>query len=236
MGNGVGSTILMMLTMVVVLYFLVVRPKQMQKEHQEAGRIQYSSSPDEEILASSKRYNVDWIFFIATILFLVCIYVSVTGIKIEKELYYPYHRTEPYVGLLVCSIIGGIISVLIFLWLSKVEITVTNKRVYGCAAFGKRVDLPIDSISAVGMSMFGGLAVGTSSGRIVFNLLKDRDAVHFAISELLIQRQSHEPSPTITQAIPLSDADEIKKYKELLDSGVITQEEFDAKKKQLLGL
>lgn len=33
-----------------------------------------------------------------------------------------------------------------------------------------------------------------------------------------------------------SSADELKKYKELLDSGVITQEEFDAKKKQLLGL
>lgn len=33
-----------------------------------------------------------------------------------------------------------------------------------------------------------------------------------------------------------SSADEIKKYKELLDSGIITQEEFDAKKKQLLGL
>ena len=31
-------------------------------------------------------------------------------------------------------------------------------------------------------------------------------------------------------------ADELKKYKELLDSGVISQEEFDAKKKQLLGL
>ena len=30
--------------------------------------------------------------------------------------------------------------------------------------------------------------------------------------------------------------DELKKYKELLDSGVITQEEFDAKKKQILGL
>ena len=34
----------------------------------------------------------------------------------------------------------------------------------------------------------------------------------------------------------LSIADEIKKFKELLDSGVITQEEFDAKKKELLGL
>lgn len=34
----------------------------------------------------------------------------------------------------------------------------------------------------------------------------------------------------------VSTADELKKYKELLDMGVITQEEFDAKKKQLLGL
>lgn len=33
-----------------------------------------------------------------------------------------------------------------------------------------------------------------------------------------------------------STADELKKYKDLLDSGVITQEEFDEKKKQLLSL
>lgn len=35
---------------------------------------------------------------------------------------------------------------------------------------------------------------------------------------------------------PTSAADEIKKYKELLDIGAITQEEFEQKKKQLLGL
>lgn len=34
----------------------------------------------------------------------------------------------------------------------------------------------------------------------------------------------------------VSAADELKKFKELLDMGVITQEEFNAKKKQLLGL
>ena len=38
------------------------------------------------------------------------------------------------------------------------------------------------------------------------------------------------------QEIPQSNADELKKYKDLLDSGVLSQEEFDAKKKQLLGL
>lgn len=38
------------------------------------------------------------------------------------------------------------------------------------------------------------------------------------------------------KSVPVSTTDELKKYKELLDSGVITQEEFDAKKKQLMGL
>lgn len=116
-------------------------------------------------------------------------------------------------------------------------ITVTDKRICGFIGFGKRVDLPLDSISAVGVSMFQGIAVGTSSGRIVFSMIKNRDLIHNEISNLLIQRQNQQtPVATFTQEIPLSNADEIKKYKELLDMGVITQDEFDAKKKQLLGL
>lgn len=37
-------------------------------------------------------------------------------------------------------------------------------------------------------------------------------------------------------AAPVDAAGEIKKFKELLDSGIITEEEFNAKKRQLLGL
>lgn len=46
--------------------------------------------------------------------------------------------------------------------------------------------------------------------------------------------------PQLTYAKPakpdLGTAEELKTYKELFDSGVITQDEFDAKKKQLLGV
>ncbi len=42
-------------------------------------------------------------------------------------------------------------------------------------------------------------------------------------------------APTVINSAP-SDADELLKFKNLLDMGVITQEEFDAKKKQILGL
>ena len=41
--------------------------------------------------------------------------------------------------------------------------------------------------------------------------------------------------PQATQPV-VDETELLKKYKELLDTGVITQEEFDAKKKQLLGL
>ena len=46
--------------------------------------------------------------------------------------------------------------------------------------------------------------------------------------------KSKEPQGTVIQQA--SAADELKKFKDLLDMGVISQDEFDAKKKQLLGL
>lgn len=42
------------------------------------------------------------------------------------------------------------------------------------------------------------------------------------------------PAPAAAAAV--SPLDELKKLKELLDMGIVTQEEFDAKKKQILGL
>lgn len=134
-------------------------------------------------------------------------------------------------------IVLAILGIIIYKRWSKVQITVTDKRVFGFDAVGKRVDLPLDSITAVGTSIFSGLAVTTASGAIKFAMLKNRDALHEAISKLLIERQSKPiATTTIKQEISQSNADELKKYKDLLDSGVISQEEFDAKKKQLLGL
>ena len=43
-------------------------------------------------------------------------------------------------------------------------------------------------------------------------------------------------SPAARSVSPLLAIEEVKKYKGLLDSGVMTQEEYDEKKKQLLGL
>lgn len=138
-----------------------------------------------------------------------------------------------FVGAVATAFIFGVIF---YYATRKIELTVTDKRVYGVATFGKRVDLPFDSISSVGTG-WKKIAVATSSGKIVFRGIKNCEKIHKALSALLMERQSKTPvATTIKQELPQSNADELKKYKELLDSGVITQEEFDAKKKQLLSL
>ena len=119
--------------------------------------------------------------------------------------------------------------------LSLCEITVSDKRVWGKTDFGKRVDLPLNQISAVAYGRFGGITVATASGAIHFWYLKNRDELHAAISQLLVVQQDKSAAPTVVMEKE-STPEELKKYKELLDSNIITQEEFDAKKKQLLGL
>lgn len=136
--------------------------------------------------------------------------------------------------ILVFSLIG----IITYKAMSKISLTVTDKRVYGTATFGKRVDLPLDSVSAIALGGMKGIAVTTASGAIKFALIKNREEIYSVVSKLLVDRQSGKKVEVTPNVAPQSNsnADELKKYKDLLDSGVITQEEFDAKKKQLLGL
>ena len=131
-----------------------------------------------------------------------------------------------------------VVWIIVMLAFKKVSLTVTNKRVYGTAAWGKRVDLPLDKISAVSTSFWKGIGVSTSSGIIKFKFIQNNNEIHSEISKLLLERQQNKSNPIEQEKKPeaTSATDELKKFKELLDSGVITQEEFDAKKKQLMGL
>lgn len=141
----------------------------------------------------------------------------------------------PILCLLIAIIVVSLYLLIFASSIQKTELTVTDKRVYGITTFGKRVDLPFDSISAVSMSSFKGIAIGTSSGRIVFKGIGNRDDLYATINKLLIERQKN-AAGNIHHEEATSTPDELKKYKDLLDSGIISQEEFDAKKKQLLGL
>ncbi len=129
-------------------------------------------------------------------------------------------------------------GLIVYCWLKSYEMVVTDKRVYGKVAWGKRVDLPLDSVSATSINrMFNRVSVATSSGRISFLAVKNSAEIFEKVNTLLVERQKEKTKSVPAQASPaVSAADEIKKFKELLDMGIITQEEFDAKKKELLGL
>ncbi|WP_445479187.1 DUF4429 domain-containing protein [Lysinibacillus irui] len=111
--------------------------------------------------------------------------------------------------------------------------------------------IPIKSITAIqfkdpgltaGYIQFAYSGSSESKGG-VFDAVKDENSVLFAKKELkqarelvdLIESKRH-ASSTPAQPTAVSAADEILKMKELLDAGILTQDEFDAKKKQLLGI
>ena len=85
---------------------------------------------------------------------------------------------------------------------------------------------------------------GVESKAGVFTAQFDENSVVFQKKNLkvaeeikdFLEKKISERATGATIVQQVSSADELKKFKELLDSGIITQEEFDAKKKQLLGL
>lgn len=151
-----------------------------------------------------------------------------------------FFNSNDYTPIFIIGLMVFFAALCLFIFaliISKTSITVTNKRVRGSTMFREFIDLPLDSISAVGVSAFKGIAISTSSGKISFRGIDNRDKIHRVISEQLVERQNKGRYATIVQQeAPQSNAEELKKFKELLDSGIITQEEFDKKKKQLLDL
>ena len=146
-----------------------------------------------------------------------------------------YYLTEGSVAIYFFLGIAFLVYSILLSMICNSEIIVTNKRVYGKNNRGKQVDIPVDSISSVGTGAFNGISVASSSGRISFWGMLNSYDLHSTITNLLINRQKG--VPTIEKKTePVGGAEEIIKYKNLLDAGIITQEEFDAKKKQLLGL
>lgn len=71
-----------------------------------------------------------------------------------------------------------------------------------------------------------------TAGTSKYNELKEKMP---GIYEDIQKRISNAMNPA-SNGTGISPADELKKFKGLLDEGVISQAEFDAKKKQLLGL
>jgi hypothetical protein len=190
----------------------------------------------ENIIVCGERWKLYYVF----------VPLSFVLSGIATAAYYDY--TQDFwqgVGAVYIGVLVGLIAFFNFVIFPSCTITVTDKRIHGKVRFGKRIDLPLDLVSSVSIGQFRTIGVATSSGVISFSLVKNAQEVHSEINKLLIERQSknnaHTPQQQAYTAQPQSmtysvNTDELKQLKELLDTGVITQEEFDTKKKQLLGI
>lgn len=113
--------------------------------------------------------------------------------------------------------------------------------------------IPINNITAIQLKK-PGITTGyiqfsqhgmMESKRGVWDATKDENTIIFnsksdyqqaiELKDYIEKLQTHATSP-VSLNTKGSDADELIKFKSLLDDGVITQEEFNAKKKQILGL
>ena len=131
----------------------------------------------------------------------------------------------------------GIIALIVFLAQSKCELCITENNVKGKTLFGKEVVLPLYMVSAYSTrKLFSTIAVATSSGITKFALIGNYAEIGNVLSKKINERQENTSNESKTTASQGNSMDDIIKLKSMLDSGIITQEEFDAKKKQLLGL
>lgn len=193
------------------------------------------------IIEGQRNKTLNMILGVAPIVFFVISLINFVKLYSDTvewlKTHYAYSwntQIEFYVG--VVFLIISIILLVLYIYCAKSNITVTNKRVYGRAVFGKRVDLPMDSVSAVSITSFlNGISVATSAGTIKFKLISNNAMIHQEISKQLVARQAPMTTGNIVQQNE-STIKQLEEYKKLLDNGTITQEEFDMKKKQLLGL
>lgn len=86
---------------------------------------------------------------------------------------------------------------------------------------GKRVVLRVEMLS--GVSLYG----QAGKCREMMDVLRQNE---------ILDKFAGEQKAVPSAAPALSTADELRKFKELLDMGIISQEDFDNKKQQLLGL
>jgi len=119
--------------------------------------------------------------------------------------------------------------------ITKKRIIMAQKQLLGEALQSVFLDNVNDITFSSGM-LFGTITIDTIKEKFNVGLDKIQATnINAEIHNLIHELKQKNESPA-TPAVSSDPTVELKKYKELLDTGVITQEDFDKKKAQLLGL
>ena len=139
----------------------------------------------------------------------------------------------PFILFAVFMIIGGFSTAVSGLRTLNQKIALTENCLMCNSYNGGTLNLQYEKIISVNkndaMKMIV-INIGTAKPISFLNLLNYNEVFEF------INKKISEISNEKASVNSIGAADELKKYKDLLDQGIITQEEFDAKKKQILGL
>mgnify|MGYP004588232265 FL=1 len=143
------------------------------------------------------------------------------------------------------TLTAGIIIIVAGLFIKvnteKCEITVTNKRIFGKPAHNKEVDIPWNQITGLHSCFFDGISIASIGNICNFYCMENHEEVMKAISYILANPQGMNVSSTrrdktSTTNSSTEKSEQLIYFKSLFDNGIITQEEFNAKKKEILGL
>ena len=133
---------------------------------------------EEKIIIENKKFNLKMfslIWWVATV---------VLALIIEDD-------------IVLTLISSGVVFGIIVLAAHFTKIVVTDKRVYAEALFGRRLDLPLDSVSAVASGWLGQISIATPSGKIGFLFIGNAREIHDEVRKLLLQRQGVCEGPTV---------------------------------------
>lgn len=145
------------------------------------------------------------------------------------EYFTGYYLTNPLVYCLCIYLLFSIIFTLLINRAEKKELLVYEDSVLCRFSSRKSKQLVFEDINNVD---FGKNMLKLAGTGFKFKITNIANAE--SIKSIIIDKKKSEQIKS--QNTVTGSADELKKYKELLDCGVISQEEFDAKKKQILGL
>lgn len=142
-----------------------------------------------------------------------------------------------YIAMLgAVALIAGIVTKIST---ENCEIAVTDKAVIGKIAHGKNVNIPLNQINAINRTSFNGFSI-TSIGNISnFYCIENCDEVIKTIAYLLTglrqkNGQMEQSAIASSETTVYHVTERLKKIKELMDMGAITQEEFEQQKTKIL--
>lgn len=142
---------------------------------------------------------------------------------------------DEYIKAMTSGLTGG--NTWLIVCTNKRVLMIDKGMIYGI----RLIDIPLDRINSISFSKgltLGKIAITDGATTRTIEKVSNRTVSFFANTvnkEIEIYKQSK--NTPITQVVNnSSEADELIKYKQLLDMGALTQEEFDTKKNEILGL